>query len=393
MNADFDIRSLTNQPVSLATAMAECYPNDMGSPVPPIYQTSLFTFKSYDELVSRFREEIDHPFYSRVDNPTVREFERLFAIAEGADRSAGFASGIAAVAAAILATVKQDDRIICVRNIYPDTYRFLERVMTSFGVTTTYHSASELENNPSIYAGVKLVVLESPVSVTFDVVDITKVAAHAKAHGAVTMIDNSWATPVNQLPLLHGIDLVVHSASKYISGHSDTVAGVVSGSHAMMKTVVDTIVPLFGAKLGPLDAWLLVRGLRTLDLRMERHGKSAAIIADRLANHPLIRKVNFARGGSTPSLKGSSGLLSFEMGEKGDIRSFCNAFQIVRLGVSWGGFETILFPTKAGQQQKSARNSLNEFGVSENLIRLSVGLENAEELWADIEQALSKSRL
>lgn len=385
--------SATDLPISLATAMAECYPNEMGSPVPPIYQTSLFTFKSYDELVSRFREETDHPFYSRVDNPTVREFERLFAKAEGADRSAGFASGIAAVAGAILSVVNQGDRIICVRNIYPDTYRFLERVMTTFGVTTTYHSAAELENNPAIYQGVKLVVLESPVSVTFDVVDITKVVAHARAHGAKTMIDNSWATPVNQLPLAHGIDLVVHSASKYISGHSDTVAGVLSGSNAAMQTVFDTIVPLFGAKLGPLDAWLLVRGLRTLDLRMERHGRSAALIADRLANHPLIGKVNFAKAGSTPTLHGSSGLLSFEMNDKGDVRRFCNAFEIVRLGVSWGGFETILFPTKAGLQQKSARNSLDEFGVSENLMRLSVGLENVEDLWADISQALSKSHL
>ncbi len=376
---------------TIATAMAECFKNEMGSPVPPIYQASLFTFDTYEALVARFREESDHPLYSRVDNPTVREFERLFAKAERAERSAGFASGISAIAGAILSVVNAGDRIICVRNIYPDTYRLLERVLVRFGVTTTYHSVAELEDNPQIYAGARLAVLESPVSVTFEMLDLEKVVSHARAHGVTTMIDNSWATPINQLPLASGIDLVVHSASKYISGHSDTVAGVVSGSNAMMEPVINTIVPLLGAKLAPLDAWLLLRGLRTLELRVNRHGASATVIAQRLAQHRLVDRVNFAKPGDTPTLTGSSGLLSFELNERADIRSFCNALEIARLGVSWGGFETILFPASAGQQQKSERNSLNEFGVPENLVRLSVGLENVDEIWADIDQALGKS--
>ncbi|NIA69806.1 hypothetical protein HBA54_14475 [Pelagibius litoralis] len=347
-------------------------------------------FDSYEQLEARFTGESDRAVYSRVDNPTVREFERLMARIEGADVSAAFASGMAAVTAAVFSQVRPGDRIACVRGVYPDTYRLFERVMKPFGVAVSYHPVEAFENDPELLRGVRLAYLESPVSITFDLLDLDKTVAHARRHGAVTAIDNSWATPIHQRPIAHGVDLVIHSASKYISGHSDVVAGVVSGSAAAMQPVIDTQVPLFGAKMAPLDAWLLIRGLRTLDARMERHARSTETLVARLEDHPLVDRVHFARAGAVRSLKGNSGLFSIELNAAVSVRAFCNALTLFRLSVSWGGFESLVFPAAIGKVQKAEGNSMAEFGVPDNLVRLSIGLENAEDLWSDLVSALQQ---
>ncbi|WP_205944654.1 PLP-dependent transferase [Pelagibius litoralis] len=372
------------------TTLAEPYGGAFASAPPPIVQASLFMFDSYEQLEARFTGESDRAVYSRVDNPTVREFERLMARIEGADVSAAFASGMAAVTAAVFSQVRPGDRIACVRGVYPDTYRLFERVMKPFGVAVSYHPVEAFENDPELLRGVRLAYLESPVSITFDLLDLDKTVAHARRHGAVTAIDNSWATPIHQRPIAHGVDLVIHSASKYISGHSDVVAGVVSGSAAAMQPVIDTQVPLFGAKMAPLDAWLLIRGLRTLDARMERHARSTETLVARLEDHPLVDRVHFARAGAVRSLKGNSGLFSIELNAAVSVRAFCNALTLFRLSVSWGGFESLVFPAAIGKVQKAEGNSMAEFGVPDNLVRLSIGLENAEDLWSDLVSALQQ---
>jgi cystathionine beta-lyase/cystathionine gamma-synthase len=218
------------------------------------------------------------------------------------------------------------------------------------------------------------------------------VAAHAKRHGVLTMIDNSWATPMHQQPIALGIDIVIHSASKYISGHSDTVAGVVVASAAHIATIRDLSLPLFGAKLAPFEAWLLVRGLRTLVPRMRQHQDTANLFVDRLSALPFVRRVNSPGANATPGLTGRSGLMSVEFDDSVNIPKLSDTLRHFRLGVSWGGFESLILPASVGLAQAGEFNSMRKFGVPPTLVRLSLGLESKEDLWADMESALQHSR-
>jgi cystathionine beta-lyase/cystathionine gamma-synthase len=212
---------------------------------------------------------------------------------------------------------------------------------------------------------------------------------HAKAHGALTVIDNSWATPVHQRPLESGIDVVLHSASKYISGHSDTVAGVVVASAALVGKLRDLTLPLLGAKLAPFEAWLLIRGLRTLVPRMRMHEATANLFVDRLATRPEVTRVRSPGPNAVPGLTGRSGLLSIELAPGVDIPRLADGLKHFRLGVSWGGFESLVVPAAITLAQAGEKNAAQRFGVSPRLVRLSLGLEDAEDLWTDFDAALN----
>jgi cystathionine beta-lyase/cystathionine gamma-synthase len=375
----------------LATLMAGVLDDINGAITPPIVQTSLFAFDSYQAFEDRMAGRTDKVIYTRVQNPTVAAFEGLMAKAEKGEAAVGFASGIAAISSTLLAFVKPGDRIACVEHVYPDTYRLMERILRPFGVDVSYHSATEFEDNADLLDGVQIAYLESPSSVIFAPLNLTKVAAHAKRHGALTMIDNSWASPVFQQPLALGIDIVIHSASKYISGHSDTVAGVVVSSLSHIARIRDLTLPLLGAKLAPFEAFLLTRGLRTLTARMMHHQASANLFVDRLAALPQVTKINSPGANVVPGLTGRSGLMSIEFDDSVDIPKFCDAVSHFRLGVSWGGFESLILPARVGLAQAGEKNSMQAFGVSPNLVRLNLGLEDAEDLWADFMSALGKS--
>ncbi len=375
---------------SLATLMATVFDDANGSMTPPIVQTSLFAFDTYQDFEDRMAGRSDQPIYTRVQNPTVAAFEQLMANAEQGEAAIGFASGIAAITSTLLAFVKPGGRIACVEHVYPDTYRFMERILRPFGVEISYHSVEEFENDADLLEGVDLAYLESPNSVVFMPMNLVKVAGHAKRHHAVTMIDNSWASPVFQRPLTLGIDIVVHSASKYISGHSDTVAGVAISSLEHIARIRDLTLPLLGAKLAPFEAFLLTRGLRTLNTRMMQHQATANVFVDRLATIPQVRKINSPGANAVPGLTGRSGLMSIEFDDSVDIPKFSDALAHFRLGVSWGGFESLILPARVGLAQAGEQNSMQKFGVSPNLVRLNLGLEDAEDLWADFLAALSK---
>jgi cystathionine beta-lyase/cystathionine gamma-synthase len=212
--------------------------------------------------------------------------------AERGAAAVGFASGMAAISGTLLAFVKPGDRVACVEHVYPDAYRFFERILRPFGVDVTYHPARAFADNPGLLDGVRLAYLESPSSLVFAPLDLSAVAAHARRHGTMTVIDNSWATPVFQRPLSLGIDVVLHSASKYISGHSDTVAGVVVGTADHIAQIRDLTLPLLGAKLAPFEAFLLTRGLRTLVARMRQHQATADLFVDRLAGLAQVVRVH-----------------------------------------------------------------------------------------------------
>jgi cystathionine beta-lyase/cystathionine gamma-synthase len=366
----------------------------LGAVVPPIYQTSLFTFASYEELAERFRGEGTHPVYSRVDNPTTGEFERKLAALEGAEMARGFASGMGAISTAILGLVKQGERIVCVRHVYPDAYRLMRKLLPRFGIEVSFVDGSDPEAVARALPGARLLYLESPTSLVFQTQELGRLAALARAHGAVTVADNSWASPIFQRPLEHGVDLVVHSASKYLGGHSDVVAGVLAGRRDLIQAIDDVATPYLGAKLSPFDAWLLVRGLRTLPLRMRRHHESGLALAERLAGHPAVVRVlhpAFANEPGRATLSGWSGLFSVEAAADVDVRAFCNALAMFKLGVSWGGHESLAFPIEISWQQAGGANAMVEFDVSPRLIRFHIGLEEVEDLWSDLDQALEKA--
>lgn len=368
--------------------------NAFDAVVPPIVQTSLFTFSSYDEMVATYRGEIVRPVYSRGLNPTVRAFEETLARLEGGEDALGFASGMGAISATVLTFVKPGDRIVAVRNVYPDAYRLFGTILKRMQVEVTYVDGRDEAAVDKALPGAKLIYLESPTSWVMEAHDVGALAALARQHGAVSVIDNSWASPIFQRPLGLGVDLVLHSASKYLSGHSDVVAGVVAGPKVLIDRIRGESLPYLGAKLSPFDAWLLVRGMRTLAVRMKAHEASALAIARRLAAHPAVAAVNHPGLGNAlpPGLIGTSGLFSFVFAPGVDVRAFCDHLRLFKLGVSWGGHESLVVPGEVVLAQKAMPNSAQEFGLDPRSVRLHVGLEGTEALWADLEAAIAAGR-
>jgi cystathionine beta-lyase/cystathionine gamma-synthase len=363
--------------------------------VPPIFQTSLFTFSSYDEMAQVFSGKLVRPTYSRGLNPTVRAFEEKIAALEGAEDALGFGSGMAAISSAVLAFVRPGDRILSVAHVYPDSFRFFETMLKSFGVGVDYVDAGDLAAVEAMLPGRKLLYLESPTSWMFEVHDLAALARLARAHGVLTIVDNSWASPIFQNPLALGCDLVLHSASKYIGGHSDVVAGVVAGSREHIGKLRREVLPYLGAKLSPFDGWLLLRGLRTLPARMREHERSALDIATRLQGHPAVTAVHHPALSqpSAKGLKGTSGLFSIELDSSVDIPAFCDALKIFKLGVSWGGHESLVCPAGVTRVQVGGPNPALHFGVPERMVRLNIGLESPESLWSDFCQACERSKI
>ena len=362
--------------------------------VPSIVQTSLFTFATVADMVETYAGRKSRDVYSRVTNPTVREFELKMSALERADDAIGFPSGMAAISGAVLALVKPGDQILCVRHVYPDAYRLFETLLKGWGIRTDYVDGLDPDAVDAKLPGARLFYMESPNSWMMEAHDVGALAAIARKHGVTTLIDSSWATPVFQQPLTLGVDLVVHSASKYIGGHSDTVAGVLAGSKPLIDLIRRTICPYIGAKLAPFEAWLLLRGLRTLPVRMQAHEASASEIAARLQAHPMVSAVHYPGLSAPlpPGLTGTSGLLSFEANAALDIPVFCDALQFFKLGVSWGGHESLVVPALVTRVQAAGPNSAVDFGVPERMIRLHIGLEGTEALWNDLLQAFEAAR-
>ena len=365
--------------------------NAYSAVVPPIAQTSLFTFSDYDDMLSSYRGEKVRPIYTRGLNPTVRMFEEMLAKLEGAEDALGFASGMAAISAAVLSFVAPGDRIVAVRHVYPDAFRLFGTILKRMNVEVTYVDGRDEEAVDKALPGAKIFYMESPTSWVMEAHDVGALAALAKKHGAVSMIDNSWASPIFQQPISLGVDLVIHSASKYLGGHSDVVAGIVAGSKEMIARLKAEAYPYLGAKLSPFDAWLLIRGLRTLPIRMKAHEASALAIAQRLQDLDIVETV-FHPGLSNrlpAGLHGTSGLFSLVFREGIDIRAFSDALKLFRLGVSWGGHESLIVPGEVVLQQKAQPNSAQQFGIHARSVRLHVGLEGTEALWSDLQEAIA----
>jgi cystathionine beta-lyase/cystathionine gamma-synthase len=357
--------------------------------VPAIVQTSLFTFANFAQMSDVFAGKAFGNVYSRTTNPTVAMFEKKMAALEETEDAIGFPSGMAAISGTVLAFVEPGDRIVCVRHVYPDAYRFFETLLKKLKISVVYVDGADPGAVAAALPGAKILYLESPTSWIMQAHDLGALAALARRHGALSIADNSWATPLFQRPATLGVDLVIHSASKYIGGHSDTVAGVLAGRADLVAQVRRTICPYIGAKLGPFEAWLLTRGLRTLPVRLQAHEASALTLALRLVEHRNVTAVHHPglAGPLPPGLTGTSGLFSFEVDTAIDIPRFCDALQFFQLGVSWGGHESLVIPAMVGRAQAAGPNSTLDFEVPERTIRLHVGLEGTDTLWSDIAQA------
>jgi cystathionine beta-lyase/cystathionine gamma-synthase len=362
--------------------------------VPPIVQTSLFTFETYEEMVATYRGELNRPVYSRGLNPTVRHFEEMLAKLEGGEDALGFGSGMAAISTTVLTFVEPGDKIVAVRNLYPDAFRLFGTLMKRMKVEVTYVDGKDIDAVDKALSGARLLYLESPTSWIMETHDIAALAALGQKHGALSVIDNSWASPVFQRPLELGVDIVLHSASKYLGGHSDVVAGVVTGRKTLIDRIRSETMPYLGGKMSPFDAWLLIRGLRTLPIRMKAHEASAIEIARRLKALDIVEEVNHpALFNQLPQgLMGTSGLFSLVLREGIDIRRFCNHLQLFKLGVSWGGHESLVVPGEVVLQQKAQPNSAHAFGMNPRSVRLHIGLEGTEALWMDLEAALAAAQ-
>ncbi len=380
--------------LSADTKLAHDEGHAEGAIAPPIYQSSLFAFDSYEAMVDRYRGGSQRAVYSRIDNPTTDVFQKKVTELEGADAARAFSSGMAAISNAILSIVNPGDRVVCVKHVYPDTYRLLRGLCARFNIATDFVDGTDNEAVEACLPGARLLYLESPNSWMMEEQDIAALATMARAGGVITIADNSWATPINQRPLELGVDMVVHSASKYLSGHSDTVAGVVTGSHEAIETIDQEVRPYLGACLSPHNAALLIRGLRTLPVRMQRHNDSGLLIAGRLSDHPAVTTVCHPglHQAAFSALSGYGGLFSIVLHDSVDIPSFCNALSIFRLGVSWGGYESLAVPCEAGRSQVGEFNSAIDFGVPSRMVRLFIGLEDPEDLWTDLVSALDTAK-
>lgn len=370
-----------------------------GSMVTPIFQTSNFSFESWDAISDAFDNRTKSFIYSRGNNPTVEVAQRKLADLASGEKALLFGSGMAAISAAVLHCVQKDGHIIAIKNIYGPTNNLLYTYLKDkMNVSITFVSGVELgEFEAAIQANTNLIYLESPSSGVFSLQDIRSVAALAKKNGIKTVIDNTWATPFFQKPLEMGIDLEVHSCSKYIGGHSDVVAGVVIGSSELMNQIFKKEYEWLGARISPAEAALITRSLKTLPLRMKAHEANALEIAEFLENHPKITSVNY------PGLKsfkqydlgkrqmsGNSGLLSFRLATNDleKAKTFFNNLKKFRIAVSWGGYESLIYALAISYVKEMTKDQFETTGLTYGDMRLSVGLENVTELTQDLEQAL-----
>jgi cystathionine beta-lyase len=363
--------------------------------VPPIVQSGNFTYPTVAAMRAVVQQEMDRPLYTRGFNPTVAILRKKIAALEHAEDALVFSSGSAAIAAAVMSFTKAGDHIVCVQKPYSWTRKLLAELLVRFGVEHTFVDGTDAENyRRAIKPNTTFFILESPNSLTFELQDIAAVAAIAKEHGIITLCDNSFNSPLYQNPIDLGVDMVAHSATKYLNGHSDVVAGALAGSRAHMRQVMSKEFMTLGAAPSPHDAWLLMRGLRTLPLRMERSADNAEKVARFLETHPKVKIVHWPGLESHPQhalakkqMKRVAGLMSIELDapDVAAVERFCDNLKTFLIAVSWGGYESLQWPVCALQGPSGYYTDLPF-----TMIRLYVGLEDPNELIADLEQALEQ---
>jgi cystathionine beta-lyase/cystathionine gamma-synthase len=363
--------------------------------VPPIFMNSLNVLETVDDYYDSDKTDKHVYCYGRVQNPTVRILEDKAAALEQGTGALAFASGMAAATTAVLTVCKAKSHVVCIRSAYGPLKTFLnEYCREHLDMSVTYVKGDDTEEfEHAVTDQTDLIILESPSSVVLSLQDIHAVSEIAKKHHAYVYIDNSFCTPIYQKPLLLGADIVMHTASKYMGGHSDIIGGILAVEDEELMARLRQQRELFGGIIGPMEAWLIIRGLRTMEVRVERHQATAMEIAEFLESHPKVRKVYYPGLLSHPQHElmkrqqgGNTGLLSFEIkGSVEQAKEVAQRLKIFKIGVSWGGFESLVCMPHARQDAESCRF----LGVDQNVLRIHCGLEGAEVLKADLENALS----
>jgi cystathionine beta-lyase/cystathionine gamma-synthase len=361
---------------------------------PPVIQSSNFCYPTVKTLREAILNEVHAPFYTRGYNPTVAILRKKLAALEHAEDALVFASGTAAMVAAVMSVVKGGDHAVCVQKPYSWTNSLFNKYLVEYGVTATMVDGTDLANiEKAIKPNTKLIYLETPNSITFELQDIEAISKIAKPHGIAIVVDNSYSSPICQNPITLGADLVVHSASKYIGGHSDVVAGVVCGSKERMESIFHKEFMNLGGIISPHDAWLMIRSLRTLELRVNKSVEVAQKVVDALENHPKVEKMYFPFSKSNPQLalakrqmKSATGLFSvlLKADEKG-IERFCDNLKRFRMACSWGGYESLCYPFCAMPEEGRKMSNLPV-----NLVRFYIGIDEPDLVLGDITQALEK---
>jgi cystathionine beta-lyase/cystathionine gamma-synthase len=359
----------------------------------PIYQTSTFEVMDNEE---QLRTTGSDSYYTRYGNPTNTVAEKTVAALEGVDAALTFASGMGAITTTIMALLKGGDHLVAQRDIYGGVTKFLSQWLPKMGIETTFVDTTDYEQHArAIRPNTKLLYLESPTNPLLRVVDFKKVAGLAKQHKLISMIDATFGTPVNQRPAEDGIDLVMHSGTKYLGGHTDLICGVVAGRSELIDKIHETRTTL-GNCMDPHAAWMLVRGLKTLSVRVARQNENAQRVAEFLSEHAKVRSVHYPFLKSHPQyalareqMSGGGGMVSFEVEGTGeDARRSTEAMRLFTLAPSLGGVESLVSIPVLTSHLTVAPEERRKTGITEQLIRLSVGIENADDLIADLEHAL-----
>jgi cystathionine beta-lyase/cystathionine gamma-synthase len=359
----------------------------------PIYQTSTFEVTDNDEQVQATGSD---RYYTRYGNPTNTVAENTIAKLEGTDAALTFASGMGAITTTLMALLKSGDHIVAQRDIYGGVTKFLSQWLPKMGIETTFVDTTEYEQHArEIRPNTKLLYLESPTNPALRVVDFKKTAALAKQHNLLSMIDSTFGTPINQRPAEFGIDLIMHSGTKYLGGHSDLICGVVAGRQELMKKIWETRTTL-GNCMDPHASWMLVRGMKTLAVRVARQNENAQRVAEFLAEHAKVRRVHYPFLESHPQyavaraqMSGGGGMVTFEVEGTGeDARRASEAMRLFTLAPSLGGVESLVSIPVLTSHLTVPPEERERIGISEQMIRLSVGIENADDLIADLERAL-----
>lgn len=361
---------------------------------PPMVLSSNFCFKTVAEMRTKLEHELETPFYTRGYNPTVAILRKKIAALENTEDALVFGSGSAAVAAAVMSVVKGGDHVVCVQKPYSWTNTLLSSYLSKYMVESTFvDGRDEQDIFNAVRPNTKLIYLESPNSLTFELQNITAVTNFAKTKGITTIIDNSYSSPLNQSPSDLGVDIVVHSGTKYLNGHSDIVAGVVASTKARIMKMMAEEYMTIGAIVSTHDAWMMIRGLRTLELRVNRSSSTAQIIAEWLEQQPEVERVMYPTLRSNiqfelakQQMKQGGGLLSvlLKAQDVAAVERFCDSLKYFLMATSWGGHESLVLPICALKASTSLSSQLPW-----NMVRIYIGLEDPEVLKNDLRQGLS----
>lgn len=372
----------------------------LGSLSVPLYQTSTFTFETAEQGARRFAGEEQGGIYSRLGNPTVHILEERMAAMEHGEGALAFGSGMAAVSTILVHLTKTGDHILCTRGIYGCTFGLLNILEEKYNIT---HDLADLTTKEKIEAAIKpntvCIYIETPINPTMEIVDIAQITEIAKKHGIQVVVDNTFSSPYLQNPLELGADFVLHSATKYINGHGDVIAGILVGKNREdINKIRSTVQKDFGGIISPFDAWLLIRGLKTLHVRMDRHSKNAADIFTFLKSNPKVENIYYPFDEGNPQyevakkqMKAGGGLISFTVtGGIINAQKLMNELLLIKIAVSLGDAETLIQHPSTMTHSVVPEKERVEMGITDGLLRLSVGLENSLDLIEDLKQALSK---